>query len=568
MIERDGKAVCQGIAIGRIHYYTKEVPAVVRAKTEDTEQEWQRYENAKRRTIDQLESLYQKAVKEVGNDNAEIFHVHAMMLEDEDYNNSIRNIIETQQVNAEYAVAVTGDNFAELFAGMEDEYFKARSADVKDISERIIRNLSEEGKQQGEDSLQNASDRSGGIYERNHINPYDMRENVADSSEPSVIIIADDLVPSETVQFDKSKVCAFVTKHGSANSHTAILARTMAIPALVGTDISNEFDGKMGIVDGYEGRLIIDPDTPVLAEYFEKKREEENKKSLLKQMKGKETVTKSGKRIKLYANIGNPGDLINVLENDADGIGLFRSEFLYLESEDYPTEEQQFQAYKKVVETMGGKQVIIRTLDIGADKQAEYFQLKPEENPAMGMRAIRICLTRPELFRTQLRAIYRASAYGKLAVMYPMITSVWEVKKIREISKSVREELRAEGFDIGEVEEGLMIETPAAAIISDELAELADFFSIGTNDLTQYTLAIDRQNAELEEFFDPRHPALLRLIRNVIDNAHKAGIWVGICGELAADTTLTGEFIRMGIDELSVSPRNIFDVRKVIRETK
>lgn len=537
MVEQIGKSVCKGIAIGRIKYITKSEGVVIRTKIDDVEAEKARYEEAKEKAIEQLNALYEKALKEVGEDNAEIFNVHAMMLEDEDYNDSIINIIETQQVNAEYAVATTGDNFSEMFANMDDDYFKARSIDIKDISERVVRVLSGAG--------------DGG-----------------DLGDEPVIVVAEDLAPSETVQMDKSKLIAFVTRLGSANSHTAILARTMAIPALIGTPIDESCNGKMGIVDGYEGKFIVDPEADVLETYFEKKKADDEKKKLLLELKGKDNVSLSGRKINLYANIGNPGDLANVLANDAGGIGLFRSEFLYLESNDFPTEEQQFAAYKKVVETMGGKKVIIRTLDIGADKQVGYFGLDKEDNPALGYRAIRICLTRPEIFKTQLRALYRASAYGNLAIMYPMIISVEEVLKIKEISKSVRDELTAEGIKIGEVEEGIMIETPAAAIISDELAKHVDFFSIGTNDLTQYTLAIDRQNAKLDPFYNAHHLALLRLIKMVAENGHKEGIWTGICGELGADTTLTEAFLDMGIDELSVSPGSILPVRKAIREAK
>lgn len=535
MAEFTGKSVCKGVAIGRIKFYSQQENTVVREKVDDASAEQTRYEQARDKAIEELNALYEKAVTTVGEDNAEIFNVHAMMLEDEDYNDSVSSIIAGQQVNAEYAVATTGDNFAEMFANMEDEYFKARSADVKDISERVIRILT--GK-----------------------------ENSNDIGEEPVIIIAEDLAPSETVQMDKSKLLAFVTRLGSSNSHTAILARTMNIPAMVGTPIDKAFDRKMGIVDGYEGKLIVDPSADVLENYFAKKKADDEKKALLQELKGQENVTKSGKKINLYANIGNPGDLGAVLANDAGGIGLFRSEFLYLGSEDFPTEEAQFQAYKKVLETMGSKKVIIRTLDIGADKQVDYFGLEKEENPALGYRAIRICLTRPEIFRTQLRALYRASAYGNLAIMYPMIISVSEVLQIKEISKSVREELISEGIKVGEVEEGIMIETPAAAVMSDELAKHVDFFSIGTNDLTQYTLAIDRQNEKLDVFYNAHHPALLRLIKMVADNGHKEGIWTGICGELGADTTLTEEFIKMGIDELSVSPGAVLSVRKAIRE--
>ena len=537
MIELSGNSVCRGIAIGRVKMYAKTENLISRNKIEDTDAEIARYERAKEKAIEELGHLYEKAVVEVGEGNAEIFNVHAMMLEDEDYNDSVKNIITTQKVNAEYAVATTGDNFSEMFANMDDDYFKARSADIKDISERVVRVMS--GSAEAE----------------------------AIGDEP-VILIAEDIAPSETVQMDKSKLLSFVTRLGSANSHTAILARTMSIPALVGVEISKDFEGKMAIVDGYEGKFIVEPSQAVLKTYQEKKKADDEKKELLQQLRGKENVTRSGRKINLYANIGNVGDLAAVMANDAGGIGLFRSEFLYLENSDYPTEEEQFAVYKKVVETMGGKKVIIRTLDIGADKQVDYFGLDKEDNPALGYRAIRICLTRPEIFKTQLRALFRASAYGNLAIMYPMIISVKEVLKIKEISRAVREELVAEGFEVGTVEEGIMIETPAAAIMSDELAKHVDFFSIGTNDLTQYTLAIDRQNAKLDAFYDAHHPALLRLIRLVADNGHKEGIWTGICGELGADTTLTAEFLKMGIDELSVSPGSVLPVRKAIREAE
>lgn len=537
MEERTGKKIFNGIAIGKIKFHSKAENKIVRTKVADVEAELARYEAAKEKAIEQLNALYEKALNEVGEANAEIFNVHAMMLDDDDYNESVQNIITTQGVNAEFAAATTGDNFAEMFANMEDEYFKARSADIKDITERVVTIL------------------CGG------------QENNEIGDEP-VIIVAEDLAPSETVQMDKSKLLAFVTRLGSANSHTAILARTMGIPALVGVEIDKAWNGKIGIVDGYTGKFIVDPEMGLLEEYFKKKAADDEQKKLLQTLKGKENVTKSGQKINLYANIGNPNDLVSVLENDAGGIGLFRSEFLYLESETYPTEEEQFQAYKKVVETMGGKKVIIRTLDIGADKQVDYFELDKEDNPALGYRAIRICLTRPEIFRTQLRALFRASAYGNLAIMYPMIISVNEVRQIKAISKSVREELIAEGVAVGNVEEGIMIETPAAAVMTDELAKEVDFFSIGTNDLTQYTLAIDRQNAKLDPFYDAHHPAVLRLIQMVADNAHKEGIWAGICGELGADTTLTETFLKMGLDELSVSPGCILPVRKKIREAE
>jgi len=535
MRELSGKSVCKGIAVGRIKLYTKAENDISRKEIEDADSEINRYESAKAKAIDELQSLYEKAVEEVGEENADIFSVHMMMLEDEDYNDSVHNIISEQMTNAEYAVAATSDIFFEMFSSMDDEYFKARSADIKDISDRVIRVL-------------NGSEDTFSI-----------------GKEP-VILMAEDLAPSETVQMDKSKLLSFVTRLGSGNSHTAILARTMSIPALIGVDISYEFDGQMAIVDGNEGKLYLDPSEEILNKYFALKRTEEEKKALLLELKGKENITKSGRKIELFANIGNPDDLDLVIQNDAGGIGLFRSEFLYLEKDDFPTEEEQFNAYKKVVETMDGKKVVIRTLDIGADKQVDYFDLDKEDNPALGYRAIRICLTRPEIFRTQLRALYRASAYGNLAIMYPMIISVDEVIKIKEISKSVREELTAEGIKIGNVEEGIMIETPAAAIMSDELARHVDFFSIGTNDLTQYTLAIDRQNSKLDSFCDIHHPALLRLIKMVADNGHKEGIWTGICGELGADISLTEEFIRMGIDELSVAPASILNVRAVVRD--
>lgn len=537
MEEKAGKKIFRGIAIGKIKFYAKVQNKIVRTKADDIAAEQARYEAARKKAIEQLNELYKKALVEVGEASAEIFSVHAMMLEDDDYNKSVRNIIKTQGVNAEYAVASTGDNFAELFADTDDEYFKARSADVKDITERVVTVLCGDS------------------------------ENSGIGDEP-VIIVAEELAPSETIQMDKSKLLAFVTRLGSANSHTAILARTMGIPALAGVEIDESWNGKTGVVDGYEGKLLVDPDMETLESYFKKKAVYDEQKKLLQTLKGKENVTKSGQKISLYANIDSPGDLTTVLENDADGIGLFRSEFLYLKSDTFPTEEEQFRAYKKVVETMGGRRVIIRTLDIGADKQAEYFELDREDNPALGYRAIRVCLTRPDIFRTQLRALFRASAYGALAVMYPMIISLNEVKQIKEISRSVREELIAEGMKIGDVEEGIMIETPAAALISDQLAKEVDFFSIGTNDLTQYTLAIDRQNAKLDPFCDPHHPAVLRLIQMVTENAHKAGIRAGICGELGADTALTETFLKYGVDELSVSPEAILSVRKAIRETE
>ena len=529
-----GKSIFGGIAIGPITFFAKEQNQVKRTKVEDVAAEVARYEAAVVSAQEQLGGLYEKALKEVGESGAQIFEVHQMMLEDDDYNDSVKSIIETQMVNAEYAVATTGDNFASMFASMDDEYFQARAVDMKDISERVINVLMGVGEAKGWD-------------------------------EPS-IIVAEDLAPSETVQFDKSKLLGFVTRLGSSNSHTAILARTMNIPALIQIDIQEEWNGKLGIIDGFTGEFYIDPEPEVLEKYKAKKAEQEERRKLLAEQKGKPTVTKSGKAIKLFANIGSVSDLPAAMSNDAGGIGLFRSEFLYLESGDYPTEDEQFKAYKMVAETMAGKKVIIRTLDIGADKQVDYFNLDKEENPAMGLRAIRICLTRPEIFKTQLRAILRASAYGNIAVMYPMIISVEEVRKIKSIMEEVKAELDEAGIQYGDVEQGIMIETPASVIISDLLAQEVDFFSIGTNDLTQYTLAIDRQNAKLDEFYNPHHEAVLRMIEMVVDNAHKAGIWAGICGELGADMELTERFMAMGVDELSVSPTFIYPVRQIIRE--
>lgn len=529
-----GKAIFGGIAIGPISFFAKEQKQVKRTKVEDTEAEVARYEAALATAIEQLGALYEKALKEVGESEAQIFEVHQMMLEDDDYNDSVKNIITSQGLNAEYAVATTGDNFSTMFAAMDDEYFQARAVDVKDISERIINILM-------------------GIGEAKV------------SDEPS-IIVAEDLAPSETVQMDKSKLLGFVTRLGSSNSHTAILARTMNIPALIQVDIKEEWNGKQAIIDGFSGKFIIEPEADVLEEYQKKQAEQQERRRLLAEQKGKPTVTKNGKAIKLFANIGSVSDLQSVMENDAAGIGLFRSEFLYLESDTYPTEEEQFKAYKMVAETMAGKKVIIRTLDIGADKQVDYFELDKEENPAMGLRAIRICLTRPEIFKTQLRALLRASAFGNIAVMYPMIISVEEVRKIKAIMEEVKAELDEAGIPYGNVEQGIMIETPAAVILSDLLAKEVDFFSIGTNDLTQYTLAIDRQNAKLDEFYNPHHEAVLRMIQMVVENAHKAGIWAGICGELGADLELTDRFMEMGVDELSVSPTFIYPVRQKIRE--
>lgn len=539
MEQYQGKSVFGGVAIGRIHIFSKGQQQVKRIKVQDTEAEKKRYREAVQTAITELQGLYDKALKEVGEANAAIFEMHQMMLEDEDFTESVENIIDSQSVNAEYAVASTGDNFAQMFASMDDEYMRGRAADVKDISERLVSVLNGASRQQ------------------------------MDADEP-VIVMAVDLAPSETVQMDKDKVLSFVTTQGSVNSHTAILARTMSIPALIGVDmpLDAELEGKFAIVDGDNGTVYIDPSEDVLAQMQEKKEQAEEKKQLLQQLKGKETITKDGKKIKLYANIGNSKDLAMVLQNDAEGIGLFRSEFLYLEKEDYPTENEQFMVYKMVAETMAGKQVIIRTLDIGADKQCDYFNMDPEDNPALGYRAIRICLTRPEVFKTQLRALYRASAFGNISIMYPMITSVWEVKQIKKIVEEVKEELRAQNIEFGEVAQGIMIETPAAVMISRELAKEVDFFSIGTNDLTQYTLAIDRQNPKLDDFYDAHHPAVLKMIHMVAQNAHAEGIWAGICGELGADLELTEQFLQMGIDELSVSPGRILPIRRIVRESE
>lgn len=540
MKKYSGKGVYGAIAIGKISVLKKNDAAVTRVHVEDAAAEKARVEKAKQAAAEQLQAIHDKALKEVGEANAQIFEIHIMMLEDEDYNESIANIIDTQQVNAEYAVAVTSDNFAEMFAAMDDAYMQARSADVRDISNRIIANLT----------------------------------GTADSSAEScdsMIVCADDLAPSETVALDKDKVLAFVTAHGSSNSHTAILARNMNIPAVIGmgdeflTEISS---GTPAIVDGYTGTVIVDPDEATVAEYTAKRTSDEEKKRLLQELKGKENVTVDGRKINIYANISGIDNIGAVLLNDAGGIGLFRSEFLYLENSDFPTEEQQFHAYKRVLESMAGKKVIIRTLDIGADKQVGYFGLKKEENPALGYRAIRICLTRPEIFKTQLRALYRASVYGNLGIMFPMITSVSEVERIKAICEEVKAELKSEGIEYSDKTEiGIMIETPAAAIISDRLAPMVDFFSVGTNDLTQYTLACDRQNPDAEEFVDTHHEAILRLIEMSAKNAHKNGAWIGICGELAADTTLTETFLRMGIDELSVSPTFVLKVRDAVRKT-
>ncbi len=532
-----GKSAYSGVAIGRLAIYQKADNQVKRVRITDTDTEAARFEEAKETAKKQLAMLYEKALKEVGEVNAAIFEVHQMMLDDLDYVESVTNIIRTQEVNAEYAVASTGDTFSEMFAAMDDDYMRERAADVKDVSNRVIAVL------QGR--------AAGGV-----------------SAEEPVILLADDLAPSETVQLDKSKVLAFVTRHGSTNSHTAILARTMNIPALIGVDFPEDCEGKMGIVDGYEGKLFIDPAVSLLEQYEKRKAEDEEKKHLLQQLKGKENVTLDGRKINLYANIGSVSDVAGVLANDAGGIGLFRSEFLYLESNDYPTEEEQFRAYRKVAEAMAGKKVIIRTLDIGADKQVDYFGLEKEENPAMGYRAIRICLDRKDVFKTQLRALYRASSYGTIAIMFPMIISVDEVKSIKKVIAEVKKELDDEAIPYNEVELGIMIETPAAVMMSAELAKEVDFFSIGTNDLTQYTLAIDRQNPKLDNIYDSHHPAILKMLQMVVENGHKEGCWVGICGELGADTTLTETFLQMGFDELSVSPSMVLKVRQAIRSSR
>lgn len=532
----EGTSILKEIAIGKIHYYSKEKQVVQRNRVDDTEAELRRYEAAKEKALRQLHELYEKARKEAGEDSAAVFDVYAMILEGDQFDASIRSAIESQNVNAEYAVAVAGDDLAKMFEAMDDEYFRARSADIRDLSERLISIL------QG-DSVKSAP----GVG--------------------AVILAAKDLTPSETVQMDKSRLLGFITEFGSSNSHTAILARTMNVPALMGIPVDEHLEGRIAIIDGVNAALILDPDEETLEYYQEKKRENKRRRELLQELKGKEDVTLDGKHIRLYANIGSVEDTAEALANDAAGIGLFRSEFLYLGKSDYPTEEEQFQAYRTVVQNMAGRKVIIRTLDIGADKQADYFHLDHEDNPAMGYRAIRICLNREEIFRIQLRAILRASAYGNVGIMYPMIISVDEVRRCKEILNEVRGELENREFPVGEIEQGIMIETPAAVMISDLLAEEVDFFSIGTNDLTQYTLAIDRQNAKLDPIYDSHHPAVLRMIRMTVENGHKGGCWVGICGELGADTALTGEFLWMGIDELSVTPASVLPIRKIIRES-
>ena len=538
MITISGKSVFGGVSIGRILFYQRNDKVIKRERVDDVDAEWKRFQDAKDTAVEQLKGLYEKALEDVGEANAMIFEIHQMMLEDLDYLESIENIIRTQEVNAEYAVATTADNFAAMFSAMDDAYMQGRAADVKDVSERVLNILS------GADT---------GIKEMN---------------EPC-IIAADDLAPSETVQLDKSKVLGFATMYGSSNSHTAILARTMNIPAVIGLgeDLKAEYNGKDAIIDGFTGTLYIEPDEETMKAMQEKRAKDLEQRALLEQLKGKENVTKSGQKINVYANIGNVSDLGAVLKNDAGGIGLFRSEFLYLENSDFPTEEQQFAVYKKVAESMAGKKVIIRTLDIGADKQVDYFGLDKEENPALGYRAIRICLTRPEIFKTQLRALYRAAVFGNISIMFPMIISVKEVQKIKEIIAEVKEGLKSEGIPYKEdVELGIMIETPASVMVSRELAKEVDFFSVGTNDLTQYTLAIDRQNSKLDEFYDPHHPAVLRMIRMAAESAHAEGAWIGICGELGADLELTEEFLKMGLDELSVSPSMVLPLRNRIRQ--
>ena len=539
MITLQGKGVFGGVAIGKISFYKRTGGQIQRRKIDNPAAEIARLEEAKAKAIEQLDELYNKAVQEVGEGNAMIFQVHQMMLDDLDYVEAITNMITTQEINAEFAVGTTGDNFSQMFASMDDEYMRERAADVKDISERVV-------------SILSGSQEWGLV------------------TDTPVILASDDLAPSETVQLDKDMVLSFVTQGGSTNSHTAILARTMNIPAIIGLGegLTEEYEGKMGIVDGATGKLFIEPDEETLKEYREKQAEYQEKQELLQKLKGEENISLDGQKVKLYANIGNASDIGAVLQNDAAGIGLFRSEFLYLENDDFPTEEEQFKVYKYVAETMAGKQVIIRTLDIGADKQIDYFNLPKEENPAMGYRAIRICLTQKDIFKTQLRALFRASAFGNIAIMFPMIIALEEVLEIKEIVEEVKKELDDEGIPYNkETQLGIMIETPAAAVISDDLAKEVDFFSVGTNDLTQYTTAVDRQNANLEKFYHPHHKALLRLIKMAADNAHKNGIWIGICGELGADMELTEAFLAMGIDELSVSPACILPLRKKIRET-
>lgn len=538
MITITGKSVFGGVSIGKLSFYKRNQKVIKRTHVDDVESECTRFQDAKAAAVSQLKELYDKAIEDVGEANAMIFEIHQMMLEDLDYIESIENIIRTQEVNAEFAVATTADNFAQMFASMDDAYMQGRAADVKDVSERVL------------DILCGVGD---GVKQTDELS----------------IIAADDLAPSETVQLDKSKVLGFATMYGSSNSHTAILARTMNIPAVIGLGeaLGTQYDGKLAVIDGFTGTLYIEPDEETLAVMQEKRAKDLEQKALLEQLKGKENVTKSGQKINVYANIGNVSDVGAVLKNDAGGIGLFRSEFLYLENDTFPTEEQQFSVYKQVAENMAGKKVIIRTLDIGADKQVDYFGLDKEENPALGYRAIRICLTRTEIFKTQLRALYRAAMFGNISIMFPMIISVGEIHKIKEIIAEVKSELKAEGIPYREdVELGVMIETPASVMISRELAKEVDYFSVGTNDLTQYTLAIDRQNSKLDEFYDPHHPAVLAMIKMAAENAHAEGKWIGICGELGADLELTEEFLKMGLDELSVSPSMVLPLRKRIRE--
>ncbi len=534
MEQYSGKSILKKISIGKIFYYEKKQATVKRNKVEDTQAEVLRFQEAKKTAQEQLDLLYKKAQKEVGESGAAIFEVHMMLLDDDDYCESVYNIIESQKVSCEYAVAVTGDNFSKMFAEMDDEYMKERAADIKDITERVINILT------------------------------GTNTDMSDLIEP-IILVADDLAPSETVQMDKSKLLGFVTQFGSSNSHTAILARTMNIPALIGVDIKKEWNGKLAVIDGYKGTIVIDPQEDYLKEAKKQIEQDLKKQELLRQLKGQPAVTKDGTKVHLYANIGSVSDVASALYNDAEGIGLFRSEFLYLESDDFPTQNEQLNAYKTVAENMAGKKVIIRTLDVGADKKVDYFHLDEEENPALGYRAIRICLTREDVFRTQLSAILRASAYGNLSIMFPMIISVEEVKKAKRILQEVKDQLKADHIEYKDVEVGVMIETPAAVMMSEELAAEVDFFSIGTNDLTQYTLAIDRQNPKLDDFYDPHHPAVLRMIKQTVENGHKGGAWVGICGELASDTSLTETFLRMGVDELSVSSTFLLSVKDKVR---
>lgn len=540
MITLTGKSVFGGVNIGKIAFYKRKKQQVKRWRVEDTDAEIERFQSAKAVALEQLQKLYEKAMKDVGEDHAMIFDIHQMMLEDMDYLESIIHIITNQQMNAEYAVATTADNFAAMFSAMDDAYMQGRAADIKDVSERILNILT-------------------------------CADHTTFSADEPVIIASDDLAPSETVQFNKEKVLGFATMYGSSNSHTAILARTMNIPAIIGigAELKEEYDGAYAVIDGFDGKIYIDPDEQTLERMKEKQAKDREKKLLLQELKGKENITLSGQKIHIYANIGNISDVGSALQYDAGGIGLFRSEFLYLENETFPTEEYQFRIYKTVAENMAGKKVIIRTLDIGADKQASYFNLPQEENPALGYRAIRICLTQTDIFKTQLRALLRASAYGQIAIMFPMITSVWEVKRAKEILEEVRAQMKADGIPYNEeMEIGIMIETPAAVMVSRELAKEVDFFSIGTNDLTQYTLAIDRQNPKLDEFYDPHHPAVLSMIQMAADNIHAEGKWIGICGELGADLEMTEIFLKMGIDELSVSPSMVLSVRKKVREIK